>query len=244
MCKTDVHRYCEKFSNIFPFPVEEQNCHFEPKKICELEMKVRPKKVEEYSYTKDSKEQSSEPVSAMQECLTFKCVPKEQNKSNYTEMSKVDAALHCSVTTVIGTTNQEKVTREGFVMNMNHNPTSELSDVDGSDIMQIVDHVLPFKVVYYYFKEKGRGTQFSQDKKQFNYILFCKNTCKLIHARHMLIAINILSRASKELNGRSLEFSGSMSLENCGDVEVNPGPTRYLFIFHAPMSNISINCIQ
>merc|ERR1711970_1230365 len=32
VCKTDVHRYCEKFSNIFPFPVEEQNCHFEPKK--------------------------------------------------------------------------------------------------------------------------------------------------------------------------------------------------------------------
>jgi len=24
VCKTDVHRYCEKFSNIFPFPVEEQ----------------------------------------------------------------------------------------------------------------------------------------------------------------------------------------------------------------------------
>merc|ERR1719427_2414125 len=30
VCKTDVHRYCEKFSNIFPFPVEKQNCHFEP----------------------------------------------------------------------------------------------------------------------------------------------------------------------------------------------------------------------
>merc|ERR1719188_1149128 len=47
VCKTDVHRYCEKFSNIFPFPVEEQNCHFEPKKICELEMKTRPKKGKE-----------------------------------------------------------------------------------------------------------------------------------------------------------------------------------------------------
>merc|ERR1712202_61037 len=44
VCKTDVHRYCEKFSNIFPFPVEKQNCHFEPKKICEMEMKTRPKK--------------------------------------------------------------------------------------------------------------------------------------------------------------------------------------------------------
>merc|ERR1712142_130478 len=50
VCKTDVHRYCEKFSNIFPFPVEEQNCHFEPKKICELEMKTRPKKAKKYSY--------------------------------------------------------------------------------------------------------------------------------------------------------------------------------------------------
>ena len=56
VCKTDVHRYCEKFSNIFPFPVEEQNCHFEPKKICELEMKTRPKKAKKYSYTKDCKE--------------------------------------------------------------------------------------------------------------------------------------------------------------------------------------------
>merc|ERR1712243_313956 len=35
VCKTDVHRYCEKFSNIFPFPVEEQNCHFEPREICD-----------------------------------------------------------------------------------------------------------------------------------------------------------------------------------------------------------------
>jgi len=60
VCKTDVHRYCEKFSNIFPFPVEEQNCHFEPKKICELEMKTRPKKAKKYSYTKDCKEQHRE----------------------------------------------------------------------------------------------------------------------------------------------------------------------------------------
>merc|ERR1712072_920500 len=60
VCKTDVHRYCEKFSNTFPFPVEEQNCHFEPKKICELEMKTRPKKAKKYSYTKDCQEQPRE----------------------------------------------------------------------------------------------------------------------------------------------------------------------------------------
>ena len=60
VCKTDVHRYCEKFSNIFPFPVEKQNCHFEPKKICEMEMKTRPNKAKKYSYTKDCREQPRE----------------------------------------------------------------------------------------------------------------------------------------------------------------------------------------
>ena len=34
----------------------QQNCHFEPKKICELEMKTRPKKAKKYSYTMDCKE--------------------------------------------------------------------------------------------------------------------------------------------------------------------------------------------
>jgi len=89
VCKTDVHRYCEKFANIFPFPVEEQNCHFEPKKICELEMKVRPKKAKKYSYTKDCKEQPREicdqcekktiqPVCDMQERLVVTYKPVEQ----------------------------------------------------------------------------------------------------------------------------------------------------------------------
>merc|ERR1712036_150446 len=34
-----------------------QNCYIEPKKICELEMKTRPKKAKKYSYTKDCKDQ-------------------------------------------------------------------------------------------------------------------------------------------------------------------------------------------
>merc|ERR1712096_317474 len=59
-CWTQNEEICEKFSNIFPFPVEKQNCHFEPKKICELEMKTRPKKAKKYSYTKDCKEQPRE----------------------------------------------------------------------------------------------------------------------------------------------------------------------------------------
>jgi len=89
VCKTDVHRYCEKFSNVFPFPVEEQNCHFEPKKICELEMKTRPKKAKKYSYTKDCQEQpreicdqcekkSIQPQCTMQERLTCTYQPIEQ----------------------------------------------------------------------------------------------------------------------------------------------------------------------
>ena len=88
MCKTDVHRYCEKFSNVFPFPVEEQNCHFEPKKICELQQKTRPKKAKKYSYTKDCKEQpreicdqcekkSIQPLCDMQERLVCTYEPEE-----------------------------------------------------------------------------------------------------------------------------------------------------------------------
>ena len=60
VCKTDVHRYYEKFANIFPFPVKEQNCHFKPKEICEDEMKTCPKKAKKYNYTKDCKEQPRE----------------------------------------------------------------------------------------------------------------------------------------------------------------------------------------
>jgi len=89
VCKTDIHRYCEKFSNVFPFPVEKQNCHFEPKKICELEMKTRPKKAKKYSYTKDCKEQpreicdqcekkSIQPLCDMQERLVCTYYPEEQ----------------------------------------------------------------------------------------------------------------------------------------------------------------------
>merc|ERR1711909_11515 len=74
VCKTDGHRYCEKFSNIFPFPVEEQNCHFEPKKICELEMKTRPKKAKKYSYTKDCRSSPGRSVISARRRLSSPCV--------------------------------------------------------------------------------------------------------------------------------------------------------------------------
>merc|ERR1712240_296358 len=61
VCKTDVHRYCEKFSNIFPFPVEEQNCHFEPKKICD-----------------QCEKKSLRPVCEMQQRLECIYTPKEE----------------------------------------------------------------------------------------------------------------------------------------------------------------------
>ena len=57
VCETDVHRCCEKFSNIFPFSHEEQKCRLGPKKIIELEMKTRPKTTKKYNHTKDCKEQ-------------------------------------------------------------------------------------------------------------------------------------------------------------------------------------------
>ena len=53
VCICDVHRHCEKSSNIFPSPVKKQNCHCEPKKIHEPEMKTRPKKTKKYSHTKE-----------------------------------------------------------------------------------------------------------------------------------------------------------------------------------------------
>ena len=112
VCKTDVHRYCEKFSNIFPFPVEEQNCHFEPKKICELEMKTRPKKAKKYSYTKDCKEQPREicdqcekktiqPVCEQQERLVCTYEPvescRDEDKQYCHKVEKVELEEFCDM---------------------------------------------------------------------------------------------------------------------------------------------------
>merc|ERR1712180_144892 len=40
ICKPQTSKYCEKFTNEFPFPVEKQNCHTEPMKKCELESRA------------------------------------------------------------------------------------------------------------------------------------------------------------------------------------------------------------
>merc|ERR1711875_206513 len=55
ICKPQTSKYCEKFTNDFPYPVEKQNCHTEPMKKCELESRTRPKKAKKYLYNKECK---------------------------------------------------------------------------------------------------------------------------------------------------------------------------------------------
>jgi len=51
VCSQQTRQFCQKFTNPAPHPVEKQNCHFEPKKMCELETNTRYKKAKRYSYT-------------------------------------------------------------------------------------------------------------------------------------------------------------------------------------------------
>merc|ERR1712121_67236 len=55
ICKPQTSKYCEKFTNDFPYPVGKQNCHTEPMKKCELESRTRPKKAKKYLYNKECK---------------------------------------------------------------------------------------------------------------------------------------------------------------------------------------------
>jgi len=55
ICEQQVQRYCQKFTNPTPQPVERQNCHFEPKKVCQLEARTRNRKAKRYTYTPDCK---------------------------------------------------------------------------------------------------------------------------------------------------------------------------------------------
>ena len=85
VCKTDAHRYCEKFSNSFPLPVKEQSYRFEPKKTYELEMKTWPKKTKKDSHTKDYKEQPREICKKKTACKTG-MVPINWNKKRLGEI--------------------------------------------------------------------------------------------------------------------------------------------------------------
>ena len=52
-CQPTTQRFCQKFTNSFPQPVEKQNCHFEPKKVCEIQRRTREQKAKRYSYSQD-----------------------------------------------------------------------------------------------------------------------------------------------------------------------------------------------
>jgi len=84
VCKTDVSRYCDTFSNVFPFTTEEQKCHFEPKKICQLDMKTRPKKAKKYSYEKDCKTEPKKLCDQVEKkTIQPKCEDQERLKCKY-----------------------------------------------------------------------------------------------------------------------------------------------------------------
>jgi len=88
VCRKQTVKYCQKFTNPFPQPVEKQNCHFEPKKLCELETRTRNKKAKRYSYFPDCKpvpreicdqteKNTVEPVCVMEKRLDCDHVPKK-----------------------------------------------------------------------------------------------------------------------------------------------------------------------
>jgi len=52
-CESIMYKYCDKFTNTIPEPYQEQNCHFEEKKICEIQDRMRVKKGKKYSYSTD-----------------------------------------------------------------------------------------------------------------------------------------------------------------------------------------------
>jgi len=55
VCQPEHSRYCQKVTNEHPEPEQRQNCHFEPKKVCELQKRTRNKKAKRYSYSQDCK---------------------------------------------------------------------------------------------------------------------------------------------------------------------------------------------
>jgi len=55
ICKSKKDKVCEKLTHVYPEPVEEQNCHSESMKTCELEQRQRPKKARTFNYRKQCK---------------------------------------------------------------------------------------------------------------------------------------------------------------------------------------------
>jgi len=55
ICKSKKEKVCEKLTHVYPEPVEEQNCHSESMKTCELEQRQRAKKARTFNYRKQCK---------------------------------------------------------------------------------------------------------------------------------------------------------------------------------------------
>jgi len=84
ICRPQIIKHCEKFTNPTPRPVERQNCHFEPKKKCELQDMMRPRKVKRYSYHKDCKKIPREICDmAQKKSVVPHCVVEHRNECRY-----------------------------------------------------------------------------------------------------------------------------------------------------------------
>jgi len=84
LCRPQTQRYCQKFSNSFPQPLEKQNCHFEPKKTCELQTRSRPRKAKRYSYTQDCTPVPRQLCDTIQaKTLVPDCVEMERPRCDY-----------------------------------------------------------------------------------------------------------------------------------------------------------------
>jgi len=94
VCRTDSSRYCQKFSNPFPQPVEKQNCHFEPKRICELQRRIRPKMAKRYTYSQFCKEVPRQICDQAELKLVAPvCVMEDRLKCDYIPVKQCDKEM-------------------------------------------------------------------------------------------------------------------------------------------------------
>jgi len=97
-CKQDYFNYCEKFTNVEPLPVEDQNCHFEPKKLCFVRNMKRIRKVKKYSYVNDCKQVARQICEQVEKhTVQPRCHKQERLKCSYepVEICKETDELYC-----------------------------------------------------------------------------------------------------------------------------------------------------
>jgi len=91
VCEQDQYQYCEKFTNLIPYPVEDQNCHFEPKKICEIREMSSPKQAKKYSYTKECKKVDRQLCDQVEKKIIMpRCDDQERLKCTYEPVKKCE----------------------------------------------------------------------------------------------------------------------------------------------------------